>query len=146
MNLDMKIKAECRDKFIENDQLLDNYLALNFDDLTKEHISILTGFKQKITGDFIIYKCLTNHAVFLNAADNKFYAVKALGDRFDEYFDKFPVLIRTTLLPYNGKIIYDGFVKSSGVCFGSGITSTIKDEYMKAKKQNSILTTLSSLF
>jgi hypothetical protein len=142
VDLDLKIKAECRDKFIESDNLLDDYLSLNFDRLTTEQISILTSFKKKITGDFIIYKCLTNFAIFLNTKDNKFYAVKALGDSFDDFFDKFPVLIKTTILPYNGKIIYDGFIKSSGVYFGSGITSTMRDDYKEAKKNNQILTTI----
>jgi hypothetical protein len=142
VDLDLKIKAECRDKFIESDNLLDDYLSLNFDRLTTEQISILTGFKKKITGDFIIYKCLTNFAIFLNTKDNKFYAVKALGDSFDDFFDRFPVLIKTTILPYNGKIIYDGFIKSSGVYFGSGITSTMRDDYKEAKKNNQILMTI----
>jgi hypothetical protein len=142
VDLDLKIKAECGDKFIESDNLLDDYLSLNFDRLTTEQISILTGFKKKITGDFIIYKCLTNFAIFLNTKDNKFYAVKALGDSFDDFFDKFLVLIKTTILPYNGKIIYDGFIKSSGVYFGSGITSTMRDDYKEAKKNNQILTTI----
>ena len=142
VDLDLKMKAECRDRLIENDKFIDDYLSLNFDRLTTEQISILTGFKKKITGDFIIYKCLTNFAVFLNTNNNKFYAVKALGDRFDEFFDRFPILIKATILPYKDKIIYDGFIKSTGVYFGSGITSTIKDDYMEAKKQNSILTTI----
>tara|TARA_R110002126_G_scaffold36631_1_gene111169 strand:- start:1362 stop:1643 length:282 start_codon:yes stop_codon:yes gene_type:complete len=87
---------------------------MNFERLTTEEIKILTGFKKKITGDFIIFKCLSNNAIFLDTKENKFYAVKALGDRFDKFFDKFPVLIKTTLLPYKDQIIYDGFIMPRG--------------------------------
>ena len=142
VNLDLKIKVECRDRLIENDKFIDDYLLLNFHRLTTEQISILTGFKKKITGDFIIYKCLTNFAIFLNTKDNKFYAVKALGDRFDEFFDRFPVLVKATILPFKDTIIYDGFIKPTGFYFSSGVTTTMNDDYMEAKKQNTILTTI----
>lgn len=142
VNLDFTIKLKCRDILLENKKLLDDYLSINFDRLTTEQIKTLTGFKKKISGDFVIFKCLTNNAIFIDTKDNKFYAVKTLGDRFDDFFDRFPVLIKTTLLPFNDQIIYDGFIKSTGVYFGSGMTSTMKEDYNEAKKNNQILTTI----
>ena len=142
IELDFKIKKKCRDIFLENERLLDDYLFLNFDKLTAQQVKILTGFKKKITSDFVIFKCLTNYAIFLEINENKFYAVKALGDRFDKFFNKFPVLITTTILPYNDQIIYDGFIMPTGVYLGSGMTSTINEDYKKAKKNNQILTAM----
>jgi hypothetical protein len=142
VELDFKIKLKCRDILLENEKLLSDYLSMNFERLTTEEIKILTGFKKKITGDFIIFKCLSNNAIFLDTKENKFYAVKALGDRFDKFFDKFPVLIKTTLLPYKDQIIYDGFIMPTGVYFGTGMTSTIKEDYKIVKKNNQILTTI----
>ena len=120
--------------------LLDNYLSSNLDNFTSEQIKILTGFKKKITSDFIIFKCLKKYAIFIDSKDNKFYAVKALGDRFDKFFDRFPVFIKTTILPYNDQIIYDGFITSYGFYFGSGMTSTMNDDYIEAKKSKQIQT------
>jgi hypothetical protein len=142
IKLDFKVKKKCRDIFLENERLLDDYLFLNFDKLTAQQINILTGFKKKISSDFVIFKCLTNCAIFLEINENKFYAVKALSDRFDKFFNKFPVLITTTILPYNDQIIYDGFIMPTGVYLGSGMTSTINEDYKKAKKNNQILTTM----
>ncbi len=102
----------------------------------------MTGFKKSITSDFVIFKCLTNNAIFIDTKDNKFYAVKALGDSFDHFFDRFPVLVQTTLLPFKDKIVYDGFIRQTGIHFGSGMASTMKEDYKLAKKNILIQTTI----
>ena len=142
MDTDFSIKLKCRDFFLDNQIILDDYLKTNFDKLTTEQISILTGFKKTITSDFVIFKCLTNNAIFIDTKDNRFYAVKGLGDSFDKFFDRFPVLVQTTILPFNNQIIYDGFMKSQGIYFGSGMKSTMNEDYKSAKKNNNILTTI----
>ncbi len=142
VDTDFSVKLKCRDFFLNNSELLDDYLTTNFDKLTTEQISILIGFKKTITSDFVIFKCLTNNAIFIDTKDNTFYAVKALGDSFDHFFDRFPVLVQTTLLPFKDKIVYDGFIRPTGIHFGSGMTSTMKEDYKIAKINNQILTTI----
>ncbi len=142
IDTDFSVKLKCRDFFLDNKELLDDYLTTNLDKLTTEQFSILTGFKKAITSDFVIFKCLANNAIFMDIKENKFYAVKALGDRFDHFFDSFPVLVQTTLLPFKDKIVYDGFIKTKGIHFGSGITKTIEEDYKQAKINNQILTTI----
>jgi hypothetical protein len=139
---DFSVKLKCRDFFLDNKELIDEYLTTNFDNLTTEQISILSGFKKTITSNFVIFKCLTNNAIFIDTKDNKFYAVKALGDSFDNFFDRFPVLVQTTLLPFKDKIVYDGFIRPKGIHFGSGMTSTMKEDYKQAKINNKILMTI----
>ena len=142
IELDFSIKLKCRDVLLDNKILLDDYVSTNFDHLTTEQISILMGFKKSITSEFVIFKCLTNNAIFIDTKDNMFYAVKGLADSFDHFFDRFPVLVKTTLLPFNNQIIYDGFIKPTGVYFGSGMTSLMKEDYKIAKRNNQILTTI----
>jgi len=140
VDLDLTIKLKCRDSLLDNKKLLDDYITTHFDRLTTEQTSTLAGFKKTITSDFVIFKCLANNAIFIDSKDNKFYAVKALGHGFEVFFDRFPVLVNTTLLPFNGQIVYDGFIKPTGVYFGSGLTSTMKEDYKVAKRNNQILT------
>jgi hypothetical protein len=142
VKLDLNTKFECREALLSNEKLLDDYLSLNFDRLTTDQIKTLTGFKKKIKSDFVIFKCLTNNAIFIDTRDNKFYAVKALGDPFDNFFGDFPVLVSTTLLPYNERIIYDGFIQSAGVYCGKEMTRTMNTDYQLAKKRKEILTTI----
>lgn len=142
LNLGFQIKFKCRESLFGDENLIDEYIASNFDHLTTDQIEILDGFKKKIRSNFVIFKCLTNYAIFIDTKDNKFYAVKALGDPFDTFFDNFPVSISTTLIPFNDKIIYDGFIQSSGVYYGRNMTQTMNEEYKKAKRNKEILTSL----
>ncbi len=142
VDLDLQTKFKCRETLLKNGELLDEYVASNFDHLSNDEVKILYGFKKRITSNFIILKCLTRHAVFIDTNDNKFYAVKALSDPFYKFFDRFPVHITTTLIPFNDKIIYDGFIQSSGIHFGGNITRTMNEEYKHAKGEKLLLTRL----
>jgi hypothetical protein len=142
LNLDLQLKFKCRESLFEDENLIDEYIASNFDHLTNDQIKILVGFKKKIRSSFVIFKCLTHYAIFMDTKDNKFYAVKALGDSFDNFFDNFPVNISTTLIPFKDKIIYDGFIQSSGVYYGRNMTETMNEYYKKAKRNKEILTSL----
>ena len=142
LNLDLQIKFKCRESLFEDENIIDEYIASNFDHLTTDQIKILAGFKKKIRSSFVIFKCLTNYAIFIDTTDNRFYAVKALGDSFDNFFDQFPVNISTTLIPFKDKIIYDGFIQSSVVYYGRNMTETMNEDYKKAKRNKEILTSL----
>ncbi|MEZ4981543.1 MAG: hypothetical protein R2769_08155 [Saprospiraceae bacterium] len=137
---DLKIKSKCRDHFLKNKGILDDYLKAYSNKLTDEEVSILSGFKKIITSDFIIFKCLTNNAIFIDPNNDRFYAVKALGDRFDHFFNRFPVLVTTSILPFNKQIVYDGFMMHQGIYFGSGMKAMMNENYKKAKKNHEILT------
>lgn len=140
--LTFSMKFKCREFLLNNKKILDDYTAVNIHRLTTEEISIINGFKKAVTSDFVIYKCLSKNAIFINIKDNKFYAVKALGDSFDKFFNRFPVLVKTTILPFNDQIIYDGFINSDGIYIGPKMSSNMKKDYMFAKKNNKIHTTL----
>ena len=142
VDLDLNIKFKCRELLWEDENLLDEYIASNFDHLTNDQIEILEGFKRKIRSTFVIFKCLKNHAIFIDTKDNKFYAVKALSNTFEDFFEYFPVNISTTLIPFRNKIIYDGFIQSPEVYYGPNMTATMADDYKKAKRYKAILTRL----
>lgn len=142
LDLNLQIKFKCREVLFENEILVDEYIASNFDNLTTDQVKILNGFKKKIKSSFVIFKCLTNYAIFIDTKDNRFYAVKALGDSFETFFHNFPVNISTTLIPFKDKIIYDGFIQSSGVYYGRNMTDTMNEDYKKAKRNKEIVTNI----
>ena len=53
-----------------------------------------------------------------------------------------PIMALAVLLPFKGKIIYDGMLSPYNVHFGGGIRSGLKEEYMAAKQNDRIITTL----
>ena len=140
--LTIKDKIKCRDQLNKHPYLLENYIKSYSKSLHSEQIKIIEGFKQKIKGDFIILKCLKENAVFIDIDEKKVYMVKALNDRFDELFDFFPVYCNATLLPFNNKIIYDGFLTSQSLRFGKNLRYEFNEIYKNAKNKNDIIWTI----
>lgn len=51
-------------------------------------------------------------------------------------------MVEAILLPFKGKIIYDGLLSGYSIHFGGGIRSNLNRLYMNAKQRNRIITTL----
>jgi hypothetical protein len=53
-----------------------------------------------------------------------------------------PVFVKAVLLPFKGKIIYDGLLQGYNLFFGRGISSGLKETYLAAKQQGRIIDSL----
>src|SRR6266496_4358973 len=53
-----------------------------------------------------------------------------------------PILARMTLLPFEGRITYDGLMAPYNVYFGSGIRGNLNDIYRLANERGAIITSL----
>jgi hypothetical protein len=130
-------KLEARNYLFDNISLLNEYLNYN-KQVTASEKETLMGFSRNIGGRFIIVKQLKNYAVFLDIESGKYYAVLALWDPFPVIIDSIPVLVRATLLPFNGKIIYDGFMIRQAI-IGKNMEKSLLDNYREAKAKNLII-------
>jgi hypothetical protein len=111
--LPLRKKYECRQLFNKQTEILEEFVKNYSLKLSDEQFKMLEGFRRRISDRyFIILKCLTKYAIFIDNDNDKVYGVLALSNPFIDFFDDFPVLIKTTILPFNGKIIYDGFLET----------------------------------
>ncbi len=134
-------KFRCREAFYRNmGELLDVYIKENKGRLSAADLQILNNFRRSIQGDFVILKCLSKHAIFMDTSSSSFYAVKALADPFPVFFRTFPAMCRTTLFPYGNKIIYDGFLEPYDILLGPRIKRSLEDDYRKARANKAIIT------
>jgi hypothetical protein len=138
-NLGTKKKFDCREEFLKNPELLNDYLGLNFERLENEQIKILEGFKKRISGDFVILKYLKDYAVFVDLKKSEVYLVKALGDKFEEMISETPKMVKATILPFKEKIIYDGFLEPYGITIGQGIKKDLNGLYKEAKEKKELI-------
>lgn len=142
---DTQIKLEVRDKLFEQRELIDKFVAENPQKLPDEHLQIVQLWTKAVYGDFYIERMLKRYTVFISTDnDHKVYAVWGLVDDFDEMIHKshLPFLVKTLLLPFQGKIIYDGLLQSYNMYFGSGIRGNLKEAYLTAKQNNRIIESL----
>ena len=72
------------------------------------------------------------------------YGVLGLNESFDEltFNASLPMFIDTVLLPFKGKITYDGLIGFRNIYFGGGIRRGLKETYMRAKQNNRIIESL----
>lgn len=138
-NLAQEDKSIVREKLFENHNLISEYILENPDGFDKDKLLIIEEWKKFIKGKFHIERYLKNYAIFIG--DEKAYAVVGLYEGFDEMIHKsyLPLYTEVILLPFKGKIIYDGLMQSYNVFFGSGIKRSLKESYMKSKQNNQII-------
>lgn len=140
--LPLSKKYECRQLFNKQATILEEFIKQYSQKLSDEQFKILEGFRRRIPDSyFIVLKCLTKYAIFIDNDNKKVYGILALSNPFTDFFDDFPVLIKTTILPFNGKIIYDGFLETQAY-LGPNITIEYNEIYKEAKRNRQIITSL----
>ena len=71
------------------------------------------------------------------------YGVLALFDPFEVVIGPYlPRMIKTTLLPFKGRIVYDGLITGYNITFGPGIKRRLNESYKEAKERSGIVTSL----
>ncbi len=137
-------KAMARDALWDNPDLIDSYLEKNPDGLSVEELSIIRKWKRFVAGRFSIFRYLKDYAIFIG--DSNVYGVLGLYDPVENVFSgrPLPILVDAVLLPYKGKIIYDGLCRSYDIYLGAGIRAGLKEEYLAAKQNGRIITSLES--
>ena len=133
-------KAGVRDALYANIKLIDAYLKENPESFLQPELEIIKGWKNFKRGSFFIERTLKKFAIFIE--EEKVYAVLALYESFDEMFLYMPQYVEAVLLPFKGKIIYDGLFRGYSMSFGGGVKFNLKEAYMKAKQNDEIIESL----
>ena len=137
-------KFEVRAALYSDIKIIDAFCQENPQKLSKEKLNIISGWKHFVNGNFHIERYLKRCAIFIET--NEVYGVLGLYQGFDElvHRSRLPLYVQTVLLPFQGKIIYDGIFQAHNVYFGSGIKRDLKESYMIAKQNNRIIESFDS--
>jgi hypothetical protein len=137
--LTSKEKIPVRDALYDNIELIDTYLQENPQQFLKEELEIIKGWKQFIRGEFFIERFLKKYTIFIGSEN--VYGVLALYESFEDLlpFVRLPHYTKAVLLPFKGKIIYDGILEGYNILIGGGISSDLKETYMTAKQNGRII-------
>lgn len=137
-------KLKVREKLYENIELVDAYVEENPQNFSKAELKVIESWKKFQQGDFFIERLLKKYAIFIGG--DKVYAVLALYESFEEVlpFTTLPYYAQAVLLPFKGKIIYDGLLQGYAISFGGGISYDLKETYMAAKQNGWIIESFDS--
>jgi hypothetical protein len=134
-----------RDALFSHRELIEQFVKDNPAKLSADELEIVGTWKHALMGKFYIFRYLTKYTVFLTSggSPNKAYGVLGLADPMKEVIGPYlPRLITTVLLPFQGKIIYDGLISGYNITFGGGVKRTLNEEYKQAKEAFGIITSL----
>ncbi len=121
-------KIPAKRAIYDNLHLIDEYIRDHSKVLSNEDIDIVNGFKEFRQGKYVITKYAREHALFM---DKEYvFGVLALRDSFESFWSKkeLPIYVETVLLPYKGKIIYDGFFINPSVQLGRNVSNNLMNE------------------
>ena len=143
---DETLLHKIREILWENPKLIDEFIN-SAAELSDEEISLLRSWKKYyIKGQFILLKYELEYAVLMRVEKgkpSKLYAVKGMTSSIAEAMSRrLPVMLETVLLPFGDKIIYDSFMASHTISFGSGIRNMFDGEYAQSQEKYGIITTL----
>jgi hypothetical protein len=143
-SIEANLAINVRDALWEKATVLDKFIAKNPAQLPSDDLVIAENWKYHQEGQFIIFKVLKKHAIFISQDKRAdVFAVKGLYSSFEEMLgSSIPALVKTVLLPIGDEIITDGLIQSYNLIFGSGIQGELKEIYDDAKERGSIITTL----
>src|SRR5262249_36422498 len=90
---------------------------------TTDELDIVRSWRHLVHGKFYVFRQLKKYMVFLSADRQPIaYGVLALTQPFEELVGPYlPVLTQTVLLPFQGRIVYDGLMSSYRISSGPGL-------------------------
>lgn len=127
-----------------DDALRHAFIDTNPSALPPEDLAVASSWDRRVTGDFYIFRFLKKYTVLIDQHDPAtVYGVLGLMSPIEDVIpNPLPTLARMTLLPFEGRITYDGLMAPYNVYFGSGIRGSLNDIYRLAGERGAIITSL----
>lgn len=135
---------QLRNALWADETLRERFIATNPADLSSLDLALVESWRYRKAGSFYIFRTLKAYTVFLSdRAPKQAYGVLGLVSSFEELVPvPLPVYAEAVLLPFEGKIIYDGLLQPYAVSFGPNIRRGLNEAYRNAKEREGVITSL----
>lgn len=140
--LDQPAKLAVRNELYNQPAFIDTFVADNPFLLPDAALALVHGWKNFVAGDFYIERYLTPYSIWIAAAPPaNVYAVYSITKPIESIIERIylPLRVNSVLLPFQGQIIYDGFLSTYPTRLGGPLNATLRDEYITAKQQGRII-------
>src|SRR3954452_10042025 len=137
-------RLKVRDALVEHLDLIDAFVGEDPYKLDPDELDIVRSWKDLVAGDFYVLRFLKKYTIFLAAKEPTVaYGVLALSEPFEEVVvQPLPFYCKAVLLPFRGRIVYDGLLSGYDLIIGRNMTRELRDSYNNAKKRHGIVTSL----
>ena len=142
--LPLQDRIKIRNAWVANVDVLESFISENPARLSDSELDVVRSWRDFVAGKFYIFRDLKKHSVLMSATEpSTAYGVVALTQAFSELVGPTrPIMIETVLLPFQGKIVYDGFMIVYRVAFGAGIRGSLTESFNAAKLRHGVVVAL----
>ena len=120
----------------EHKEIIDDFIEQNPNKFNKEELEIIDGFKTAVRSDRFVVVGFEREYTQVLSEDGKLYMVKGIRTDLDKVMNPrdLPKIIRTTLLMFEGNIIFNSFLAPMDIVFGNDMKNAILKDYKSAIK------------
>ena len=139
-----EMRVKVRDALTANLDLLESFADENPAHLQQDELEIVRSWRHLVADEFCVLRNLSKYTVFLSTTSPSVaYGVLALSQPFVELCGpNLPILTETVLLPFKGRIVYDGLMSRFNLTYGPGIRRSLNEDFKEAKARHGIVTSL----
>jgi hypothetical protein len=133
-----------RDALWEDDDLRKAFIAENPAHLPHGDLALVESWQHHVSGNFFILRHLKKYSIFLSSGSPSCaYGVLGLTGPIEEIIGpELPVYVKTVLLPFEDRIIYDSLLSAYPIYFGAGYRSSFNDTYRDIQEREGVITRL----
>jgi hypothetical protein len=128
--------------FLGRLDMVNAFVVANPAKLSQEELEIVSSWQHLVSGSFIALRQLKKHLILLSCDETlTAYALTGLSEPIEHLIRQpLPKMIETVLLPFRGRIIYDGIIGTFNVAFGSGSRRGFEENFRAAKASKRFFT------
>lgn len=136
-----------RDAMWNKPEWIDEFLVSHDNgEFTEQERGIIADWRRHfVRGKFLVVKHLAKYSVLMTFGGDPtlLYGVHGISDSIKDTFPySAPFPADFVLLPFKGKVIYDGLVSTFNIVFGLGMRSSVKEWYGEAKNKYGVIEVL----
>lgn len=132
--------SKLRDIVVDNRSIIDEYIQDNPYNLKDRELSIVRQWKNGICSNFFITKFEKEYTHMYDNESGKSYGVLSLNDPIYKFINYTPSYVRTFLLPFKGRVVYDGLLNTNNVFFSGSTSKSIMSMYKKSIAKYGLIT------
>jgi hypothetical protein len=111
---------------------------INKNKIVGEDKELLISWKRYIEGTFVALKQLKKYCILYDDESDNLYGITGITNSIEENLP-LPCMIKTVLIPFKDKIIYNSFMENSGIIIGRNIKQGLMENYKRIKLEKGII-------
>jgi len=148
---DQNALIAARDSLFQNPRRITTFVKKNPHKFSPEELEIVSGWKQARLGTFYIARSLKAYTLFVECPKDfepsgDIFGVVDLGVPFKKIVQTpLPVVVHTVLLPFKGRIVFDGVMTFHSVDLGNKVRELLEGLCEYVTRTSGIITSLDDL-